>query len=233
MRLEWFKNESRASLWRDRNHAAPVVEALEGRALLAGPAGYPIYGPPITMPNPPPVAMSGTHKPTGIVTKVPHFYKSYTGPRWGELNAVKASAKLAPDGTFTFKGTNQGAINKAPAVYVWGIDRSGNLPAGPFEGRPKIRFDAVVVVSLDSSLQPVAKVTDLTTGLSTTLPAGSVSIHGRTVTVTVAGRLLPSTGLAPSHYRFNYWPESGGPPASSSVASFAPEFSTAMVGTSK
>ena len=47
----------------------------------------------------------------------------------------------------------------------------------------------------------------------------------------VPASLLPSTGLAPSQYRFNFWPEDGGPPVSSSVASFAPEFTNAQVGT--
>jgi hypothetical protein len=172
------------------------------------------------------------HQPSGIVTKAPHFYQFYTGPRWAELNAVKASAKLAANGNFTFTGTNQGTINKAPAVYVWGIDRSGNLPAGPFEGRPNIKFDALVVVSLNSSLTPTARVVDLAAGTTTELAAGSASIHGRTVTVTVPGSLLPSTGLTPSQFRFNYWPEDGGA-GSAGVASFAPENTTALVGTSK
>src|SRR5262249_6597510 len=140
---------------------------------------------------------------------------------------------LSRNGTFTSTGTNQGRINKAPAVYVWGIDRSGKLSAGPFTARPKVKFDAVVIVTLDSSLRPVAKVTDLTNGNSTVLPDSSVRIHGKTVTVRVPGSLLPSTGQSTSHYRFNYWPESGGPPASSSVASFAPELNTAAVGKSK
>jgi hypothetical protein len=67
----------------------------------------------------------------------------------------------------------------------------------------------------------------------TNLPSSSVHVHGKTVSVTVSGSLLPSTGLAPSQYRFNFWPEDGGPPGSSSVASFLPEFTTAQVGTGK
>ena len=206
------------------------VESLEGRGLLSVPAAYPIYGPPpVTMPKGP--AASGNLHASGIVTKAPHFYQIYTGPKLAELNAVKASAKLARNGSFTFTGTNKGAITTGPAVYVWGIDRSGHLPAGPFTARPGIKFDAVVVVSLDSSLNATAKVIDESSGVTTVLPAGSVSIHGRTIAITVAGNLLPSTGLTPSHYRFNFWPEDGGPPASSSVASFAPERTTAQVGT--
>jgi hypothetical protein len=53
------------------------------------------------------------------------------------------------------------------------------------------------------------------------------------VKVTVAVSALPSTGLAPSQYGFNFWPEDGGPPISSSVASFLPESTNAQVGTSK
>ena len=145
---------------------------------------------------------------------------------------MKASAELSADGsTFTFTGTNQGKINKAPAVYVWGLDRNGNLPPGPFEGRPNIRFDALVAVSLDSSLTPTAKVMDFASGTTTTLPAGSASISGRTVSVSVPSSLLPSTGLAPSQYRFNYWPEDGMTPATSAVvASFIPESDDAQVG---
>jgi hypothetical protein len=132
---------------------------------------------------------------------------------------------------FTFTGTNQGPIRQARAVYVWGIDRNGNLPTGPYVGRPNIRFDAVVVVQLADSLRPTAQVVDLANGTTTDLPAYQVRIQGRKVSVTVPVRLLPSTGLAPARYRFTYWPEDGGPPVSASVASFAPEFTTAPVGT--
>ena len=202
---------------------------------------------PILLPTPmtPPPAMAPTsvratagqrgHRPTGIVTKAPHFYPFYTEPKLAELNAVKASGELARNSnTFTFSGTNRGRINNGSAVYVWGIDRSGHLAPGPFTGRPNIRFDAVVVVSLSSSLQPTASVTDLVSGMTTTLPTGSARIHGKTVTVTVPSQLLPSTGLAPSQYRFNFWPSfAGGSGGSSSIASFAPELTTAQVGMSK
>src|SRR5262249_16151950 len=149
---------------------------------------------------------------TGIVTKSPRFYQFYTGPKLAELDATRASAVLSADGsTFTFTGTNKGKITSAPALYVWGIDRSGNLPSGFFMARPNVKFDAEVPVSLNGSLTPTASVLDLTTGTTTNLPAGSATIQGKTVTVTVPASRLPSTGLSPSQYRFNYWPEDGGP----------------------
>ncbi len=187
---------------------------------------------PMPMPKAPTSSGNQMHAVGGIVTKAPHFYQLYTGPKWAELNAVRASAELSSNGNFTFTGTNAGMINKRPAVYVWGIDRNGNLAPGPFTNRPNIKFDAVVVVSLSTSFAPAASVVDLSSGVSTALPAGSATVHGRTVSVTVPGTLLPSTGLSPSHYRFNFWPEDGGA-GNSSVASFAPERTTARVGTLK
>jgi hypothetical protein len=179
--------------------------------------------------SPTPSGLPSQAHPTGIVRKAPHFYQFYTGARLAELDAVKASAKRSRNGNFTFTGTNAGKIKEGSVVYVWGIDRNGRLAPGPFTGRPNIKFDAVVDVTLNSSMQATASVFDIASGTFTTLPAGSVSIHGRTVKVKVAGSLLPSTGLPPSQFRFNYWPEAGGA-ASSDVASFAPEFTTAQVG---
>jgi hypothetical protein len=200
----------------------------------------PTPAPTTPTPTPTPAPAQGptgghTHhqqKTPGTATKAAHFYQFYTGPKLAELNAVKASAALSADGSmFTFTGTNAGRINKAPAVYVWGVDRNGNLPPGPFTGRPNVRFDALVVVSLDSSLTPTARVIDIANGTSTTLTAGSATLSGKTVSVAVPASLLPSTGVSPSQYRFNYWPEDGVTPASSAVvASFLPESGDAQVG---
>jgi hypothetical protein len=224
------RNRGRELGKRTGRDAAVSVESLEGQTLLSVYSS--LYGP-----VGPPVAVAHAHQPLhghtlpGVVTKTPHFYQFYTGPKWAGLNAAKASVELSADGsTFTFTGTNQARINRAPAVYVWGIDRSPNPPPSPFQGRPNVQFDAVVVVRLDSSLTPSAQVVDLSTGTSTALPVRSASLSGRSVSVVVPSSLLPSTGLATSQYRFNYWPEDDGPPVSSSVASFAPENSTAQVG---
>jgi hypothetical protein len=87
------------------------------------------------------------------------------------------------------------------------------------------------VVALNSSLAPTANVVDLASGITTALPTGSATISGRTVSVSVATNWLPSTGLAPSQYRFNYWPEDGmSPDTSAVVASFLPATNNAQVG---
>ena len=167
----------------------------------------------------------------GIATKAPHFYEDYVGPKLPRLNAVAAAGERLPKGSFEFVGVNQGAIDpKVAATYVFGIDRSGKLPPGPFPGRPDIRFDAVVVVTLTPGKAPTASVTDLTTNTSTSLPSDSILVRGQVLAVNVPGGLLPSTGLDPSQYRFAYWPEDGNP-GSTHIASFAPEFNDAQVGT--
>ena len=71
------------------------------------------------------------------------------GRNWHQLNAVAAAGELLPDGSFEFVGVNKGAIDpKVAATYVFGIDRNGKLPTGPFDKRPDIRFDALIEVSV-------------------------------------------------------------------------------------
>jgi uncharacterized protein (TIGR03118 family) len=166
----------------------------------------------------------------GIVVKAPQFYEHYVGPQLDELNAVAAAGELLPNGSFAFLGVNKGAIHRnVTASFVFGIDRNGKLPVGPFPDRPDIRFDALVLVSIQPGQAPTASVIDLASGTTTNLPRGSVKIRGQAVSVIVPGRLLPSTGLAPALYRFNYWTTDGGA-VPTHIASFAPEFIDAQVG---
>jgi hypothetical protein len=214
-----------------RRQCALRVESLDDRCLLdAGVGQFPVLPgggllPPIVFGGP--ISQPGHN---GIVTKVPHFYEDYTGPKLAQLNAVAAAGELLPNGTFEFVGVNQGAINpNVRATYVWGIDRNGNLPTGPFPGRPNIKFDALVVVKLVPGQAPTASVIDLKKGTTSSLPERSILIAGNAVAVNVPGSLLPSTGLKPADYKFDYWPEDG-LPGSTNIASFAPEFADAQVG---
>jgi uncharacterized protein (TIGR03118 family) len=167
----------------------------------------------------------------GIVTKAPHFYEDYKGPKLAQLNAVAAAGELLPDGSFEFVGVNKGALDpKVAATYVFGIDRNGKLPTGPFDKRPDIRFDALIEVSVKPGQATTATVIDLANHTTTSLPQGSFSAEGRVIAVTVPGSLLPSTGLPPSQFRFNYWPENPDPALTEQIASFTPEFNDAQVG---
>ena len=136
-----------------------------------------------------------------------------------------------PDGSFQFVGVNEGPVDpKVAATYVFGIDRNGKLPTGPFDRRPDIRFDALIVVSLKPGQATTASVIDLAHHTTTSLPQGSFSGDGRVIAVHLPGSLLPSTGLPPSQFRFNYWTENPDPTLSEPIASFVPEFNDAQVG---
>lgn len=195
----------------------------------AAPVAYQPVGAPT---SPPGHARGGrAHAPSGMVSKAPHFYENYTGPKLAELDAVKASVKLSPSNTFQFMGVNKGVISQnVPGLFTFGVDRNGNLPPGPFPNRPNVAFDSVVVASVNPGSAPSGLVVDLANNTATPLPAGAVSVHGRSVTINVPASLLPSTGLAPSQYRFNYWPETPPGKLAPYVASFLPEFGTAQVG---
>jgi hypothetical protein len=166
----------------------------------------------------------------GVVFKTPQFYENHVGPPLAQLNAVAAAGELLSNGDFVFAGLNQGAIDpNVQATYVFGVDRNGALPPGPFPGRPDVRFDALVVVKLVPGMAASASVIDLVSHKTTPLPSDSFMIRGKVVAVHVPGGLLPSTGLPPSLYRYNYWPEDGNLGATH-VASFAPENNDALVG---
>jgi hypothetical protein len=146
------------------------------------------------------------------------------------LNVVKATGTLLRNGSFRFLGVNEGVIDpNVRATYVFGIDRSGHLPAGPFPGRPDIQFDATVAIKIVPGQSPTVTVTDLANKTSTTLSSSALQISGKKVEVVVPGSLLPSTGRSPSHYSYAFWPEDG-LPGSTNIASFAPEFHDIPVG---
>ena len=111
--------------------------------------------------------------------KRPMFYEDYVGPRLAQLDVVRATGKLLRDGSFRFLGVNQGVINpNVRATYVFGVDRSGNLPTGPFPDRPNIRFDATVVIKIVPGQSPTVTVTDLANKTSTTVQNAALADHG-------------------------------------------------------
>jgi hypothetical protein len=166
----------------------------------------------------------------GTVVRTPSFYEDYVGPQLAQLEVVKATGQLLRDGSFRFVGVNLGAIDpNVRATYVIGVDRNGHLPTGPFPDRPNIRFDATVAIKIVPGKAPTVVVTDIANKTTTTLPDSMLQISGRKIEVLVPGSLLPSTGLAPSHYRYNFWPEDG-LAGSTNIASFAPDTHDIRVG---
>jgi hypothetical protein len=207
-----------------RRSLSPPVEALNRRALLSAGFSHAMAG------HVAEVRRERDSEHNGTVVKTPMFYEDYVGPRLAQLDVVKATGQLLRDGSFRFLGVVQGAIDpNVRATYVFGVDRNGNLPTGPFPGRPDIRFDATVVIKIVPGQAPTVTVTDLANKKSTTVPESALQISGKKIEVSIPGNLLPSTGLSPSHFRYNFWPEDG-LAGSMNIASFAPEFHDIRVG---
>ena len=71
--------------------------------------------------------------------------------------------------------------------------------------------------------------TDLANTTTTTVQGQNLQISGKKLSVVIPGSLLPSTGLNPSHFRYDFWPEDG-LAGSTHIASFAPETHDIRVG---
>src|SRR5262249_41857255 len=119
-----------------RRSVSPAVEGLDQRCLLSTGVGQTLAV------RAAEVARPNDIEGHGVVTKAPRFYEDYVGPKLAQLDATAAAGVRLANGSFTFVGVNQGAIDpRVQATYVFGIDRSGRLPTGPFPSRPDIRFD--------------------------------------------------------------------------------------------
>jgi hypothetical protein len=207
-----------------RRSLSPAVEGLDQRALLSAGLGPALAG------HAAEVRRERDIEHNGTVVKTPTFYEDYVGPRLAQLDVVSATGTRLRGGSFHFQGVTQGVINpNVRATYVFGVDRSGNLPTGPFPGRPNIRFDATVAIKIVPGQAPTVTVSDLANKTSTTVQDPALQISGRKIGVVIAGDLLPSTGRGPSHFRYDFWPEDG-LAGSTNIASFAPEFHDIQVG---
>jgi hypothetical protein len=223
-RLSPFRETFRLGRPVRRRSLAPAVEGLDRRALLSAGLGYVMAG------RSAEVGREHESEHNGTVVKTPRFYEDYVGPQLAQLNVVKASGQLLRDGSFRFLGVNQGAIDpNVCATYVFGVDRNGNLPTGPFPDRPNIRFDATVAIKIVPGQATTVTVTDLANKQTTTVQDPALQISGRRVEVVIPGSLIPSTGLAPSQFRYDFWPEDG-LAGSTNIASFAPESQDIRIG---
>jgi hypothetical protein len=160
------------------------------------------------------------------------FYVDYSGPKLAELDATVSTARFTPDGqSLVLTGYVAGRIDKRPShgvqpLFVFGINRGGAKPPGPFPDEPKVIFDAFAAVEVTSS-----GIKGLVTGPNgsnaTVLPAGAVQIRGRWARIQVPTRLIPSTGAPLREYEVNFWPRDlpqfG---ISTVIASFVPENAT-------
>jgi hypothetical protein len=207
-----------------RRSLSMAVEGLDQRTLLSAGFSHALAG------HFAEVGRQHQSERNGTVVKTPRFYEDYVGPQLAQLDAVKATGKLLRDGNFQFVGVNRGAIDpNVRATYVFGVDRNGGLPTGPFPDRPNIQFDATVVIKIVPGQATTVTVNDLATKTSTPVQDPALVISGKKVEVIIPGNLLPSTGQSPSHFRYAYWPEDG-LAGSTNISSFAPELQDIRVG---
>ena len=219
-----FRETFKATRPPRRRSLVPAIEGLDHRALPSAGLVHAVAG------HVAAVSRELDIEHNGTVVKTPRFYEDYVGPRLAQLDVVSATGTRLRNGSFHFQGVTHGAINpNVRATYVFGVDRNGHLPTGPFPGRPNIRFDATIVIKIVPGTSPTVTVADLANKTTTTVQDSALQISGKKIGVVIPGSLLPSTGLRPSHFRYNFWPEDG-LAGSTNIASFAPEFHDIQVG---
>ncbi len=167
----------------------------------------------------------------GRVKKVPMFYAPYTGPRLPALDVVGAKGRIIHGYGFVFTGRVLGAIDTSQqSYYVFGINRGGASPPGPFPDRPMIDFDAEIVVqtSPDGYEGSVQLLNPDGTPFSTVgLPFPQVVFNNNQVQVYVPSRDLPSssppgTANTQNHYSYAFWAGTS-PSDPKGIAGFVPE----------
>lgn len=225
---------------RSKTRANIHVETLEGRALLSKGPGHgigeatlqAIYGEPVpAQPNPGPIRNIVGN---GYAIKSARFYPLYFGPKQTQLNVASAAAVAPNDGTLQLNGQVVLPIDTAPTdptqnvYYLWAINRGGAPATGPIPGRPNIRFDAAVIIAVETT-GVTAFVKDLTNNSAPVqLPSTDFSINGFTLRASVPLNLLPPTGGAtsPGQYSVNFSAWHGNPLTAShhTIASLVPEF---------
>src|SRR4029078_13607999 len=99
----------------------------------------------------------------------PHYFEIFDniGKR-PDLNVVRARVTLDEGrDLLVFTGRMQGKINSAPSspsqnsLYVFGVNRGSPGAIAPFALRQGVRFDAVVVVSINNVTGISAAVVDI------------------------------------------------------------------------
>lgn len=132
-----------------------------------------------------------------------------------DLDVLSASVFYNP-GTdvFTLRATMDGLIGStATGLYVWGVNRGAGTAAFASNGITGVRFDRVILLRPDG--------TGSIGGVGA-LPGGSITISGKTITATVSGSLLPSTGFNKLDYTWNLWPRDTAFSGFAAISDFAP-----------
>ncbi|MDB5817316.1 MAG: hypothetical protein JWQ11_956 [Rhizobacter sp.] len=164
-----------------------------------------------------------------VVDAAGDYVPTYAGSKAGDLDVLSSFVNYdAATDSFAFSATVAAAVGTSPAgFYVWGIDRgtgTERLNTGAIPVGAGVKFDAVVIFRLDGT----ATVNTFGPVAAAPIP-GVVTFAGNTISGTIAGSLLPSTGFARVDYTWNLWPRDGALANNTAISDFAPNASNASV----
>lgn len=158
-----------------------------------------------------------SHALVGITDTQGDFLATFAGSSASTDLDVLSATVTYNGGTdlFTLTATLDGNIGStATGLYVWGVNRGAGTAGFAGIGITGVRFDRVILLRPDG--------TGSVAGAGA-LPLGSVTISGKTITATVSGSLLPSTGFANKiDYTWNLWPRDTAFAGTAAISDFAP-----------
>ena len=159
-----------------------------------------------------------SHALDGITDRPGDFLATFAGSSGStDLDVLSASVFYnAGTDVFTLTATMSGAVGStATGLYVWGVNRGAGAAGFAANGINGVRFDRVILLRPDG--------TGTVAGAGA-LPGGSVMLSGNTITATVSGSLLPSTGFANKlDYTWNLWPRDSAFAGFTAISDFAPD----------
>lgn len=169
-------------------------------------------------------AFAGPAQASAVIDAQNDFIGTYTGAHDAALD-VKSSDVIynSANHTFEFKATMWGNIaggltNPATTSYIWGINRGQGTAVFAGIGITNVLFDSVVVVRPNGSVT----INRIVGGpAATVLAAGSASIVGASIDLTISETELPTLGFALDNYDWNLWPRDAG--GNAHIADFAPD----------
>ena len=150
-----------------------------------------------------------------VVDPIGDFLPTFAGSTLSaDLDVVDATVIYnTANNTFTLSSTQAGNVGSTPTgFYVWGVDRGTGTAGFASIGITGVFFDTVVVLRPNGT----------GTAAGTALPAGSITVSGKTISATFSASLLPSTGYTTNKYLWNLWPRDGAFSGNAAISDFAP-----------
>jgi hypothetical protein len=160
--------------------------------------------------------VAASHSQAAVVDPAHDFLATFGGSTAStDLDVVSAGVTYdAATDTFVLSSTRDGPIGAtATGLYVWGVNRGAGTAGFAANGLSGVLFDRVILLKADGTGS---------IGGGGSLPTGSVTISGNTITGVVSGASLPSTGFAKSDYTWNLWPRDTAFSGFSAISDFAP-----------